>query len=83
MLTPRVIMEHVFAEPFRPLRIHTASGRIFEVRHPEFVKLGRSSLTVYSPATADPDGPQRWEEVSLMLVESIASLDAPVNASSR
>lgn len=76
MMTPRVIMEHVFAEPFRPLRIHTASGRTFEVRHPEFVKMGRSTLTIYAPPQGDPDGPLRWEEISLMLIESIAPLDA-------
>ncbi len=46
MMTPREIMEIVFAEPFQPFRIHTASGRTFEVRHPEFVQMGRSTLTV-------------------------------------
>ena len=80
MMPPRVIMDHVFAEPFRPLRIHTASGRTFEVRHPEFVKMGRSTLTVYAPPEGDSDGPQRWEEVSLMLIESIAPLNAPTNS---
>jgi hypothetical protein len=69
-------MEHVFAEPFQPLRIHTASGRSFVIRHPEFVKIGRNTLTVYAAPEADPDGPQRWEELSLMLIESIAPLDA-------
>jgi hypothetical protein len=68
-------MDHVFAEPFRPLRIHTASGRTFEVRHPEFVKMGRSTLTVYGPQGGEPEGPPRWEEVSLMLIESIAPLE--------
>lgn len=77
-MTPRIVIDHVLAEPFRPLRIHTASGRAFEVRHPEFVKVGRRALTVYAPPEGSPDGPQRWEEVSLMLVDSIAPLDAPV-----
>ncbi len=76
MIPPRVIMDHVLAEPFRPLRINMASGRTFEVRHPEFVMLGRNTLTVYAPPEGDPDGPQRWEEISLMIVESIAPLDA-------
>jgi len=74
-------MEHVFAEPFRPFRIHTASGWTFEVRHPEFVQMGRSTLTVYAPPENDPNSPQRWEKVSLVLIESIAPLDAaPVNS---
>jgi hypothetical protein len=81
MLTPRVITEHVFAEPFRPLRVHTASGRTFEVRHPEFVKLGRSTLTIYAATENDPDGPQRWEEISMLLIESIGPLDGSVGTS--
>jgi hypothetical protein len=76
MMPPRVIMDHVFAEPFRPFRIHTASGRAFDIRHPEFVQMGRSILTVYAPPENEPDAPQRWEKISLMLIESIAPLDA-------
>jgi hypothetical protein len=82
MMTPRVVTEHVFAEPFKPFQVHTASGRTFEVRHPEFVKIGRSTLTVYAPPEGNPDGPQRWEEISLVLIESIAPLDASVNSGS-
>lgn len=78
-MTPRVVMEHVFAEPFQPFRIHTASGRIFEVRHPEFVKIGRNTLTIYAPPESDPNGSQRWEEVALVLIESIAPSRASVN----
>jgi hypothetical protein len=76
MMPPREIMEHVFAEPFRPFCIHTASGRTFEGRHPEVIQMGRSTLTVYTPPESDPKGPQRWEKISLMLIESIAPLDA-------
>lgn len=84
MMPPRVIMDHVFAEPFRPFRIHMASGRTFEVRHPEFVQMGRSTLTVYAPHENDPDGPQRWEKISLVLIESIAPLDAaPVSSNAK
>ena len=82
MMTFRKVSEHVGAEPFRPFRVHTASGRIFEVRHPEFVAVGRSTLKVYVPPQNDPDGPLKWEELSLMLIESIAPLDAPVNSGS-
>lgn len=83
MMTIRVILDHVCAEPFQPFRIHTASGRTFEVRHPEFVKVGRSTMTVYVPPENDPDGPQRWEEISLVLIESIAPLDVPIHPGGR
>jgi len=82
MMPPREVMEHVFAEPFQPFRIHTASGRNFEVRHPEFVQVGRNILTVFAPPEGDPNGPQRWEKVSLVLIESIAPLGASVSSGS-
>ena len=78
MIPPQEMLSHITAEQFAPFRIHTARGRVFEVRHPEFVQIGRSTLTVYSPPDNAPDGPQRWEKVSLVLVESIAPLAAPL-----
>ena len=82
MMPLRNVVDYLAAEPFRPFRVHTASGRIFEVRHPEFVAVGRSTLKVYVPLEGDPDGPLKWEEISLMLIESIAPLDAPVKSGS-
>jgi hypothetical protein len=79
-MTPRVVLDHIVAEPFRPFRIHTASGRTFEIRQPEFVEIGRSTLTVYAPPEGDPNGPQRWEKISLVLIESIAPLDTPITS---
>lgn len=75
MMTPQELLNHLTAEPFEPFRIHTASGRNFEIRHPEFAQIGRSSLTVYVPSEDAPDVPQQWEKISLMLVESISPLD--------
>ena len=79
MIPPREVMRHVLAEPFQPFQIHTASGRTFEVRHPEFVQRGRSTMKVYAPPETDPDGPERWEKLSYMLIESIAPLNASVS----
>jgi hypothetical protein len=80
MMTPIEIMRHVFAEPFRPFRIHTASGRTFEIRHPEVVQMGRSTLTIFTPLAKIPDAPGPWHKISLMRIESIEPLDAPVQA---
>jgi hypothetical protein len=78
MMTPREVLGHVTAEPFRPFRIHTASGRTFEVRHPEVVQVGRTTLTIFTPLgdIQDADGPR--DKLSLMLIESIEPLEAPV-----
>jgi hypothetical protein len=55
MITYQRVLDYVRAEPFRPFRIHMASGRTFDIRHPEF------------------------DSVSLMLIESISHLEAPVH----
>lgn len=75
MVTPQEMLNHLTAEPFEPFRIHTASGRDFEIPHPEFAQIGRTSLTVFAPSEGSSDGANRWEKISLMLVESIAPLD--------
>lgn len=77
MMTSQEILNHLTAEPFEPFRIHTASGREYEVPHPEFAQVGRTSVTIYASSAENPEGPQRWKKVSLMLVESIAPLHFP------
>jgi acyl-CoA hydrolase len=68
------MIDFVTAEPFRPFRIHMASGTTFDVRHPEMIKVGRSSITVHVD-TEDKDNQQdHWREVSLMLLEYVEPL---------
>lgn len=71
MIHPRTMVDFLTAEPFLPFRIHIASGATFEVRHPEMVRVGRSSATVHMPPNGDEERPARWQEVSLMLMESL------------
>jgi hypothetical protein len=80
MLAPRIVLDFVTAEPFRPFRLYMASGRTFEVGHPEMVKIGRSSVTVHMRPESESEVTERWQEVSLMLLESIEPLDAPVKS---
>lgn len=74
MMTLQDIVNQLAAEPFQPFRIHTASGRDFDIRHPEFAQVGRSTITVYAPPEENPSGAERWHKISLMLVESIEPL---------
>jgi hypothetical protein len=78
MLTPQTIIEYIKAEPFRPFRVHMGSGRRFDIRHTELVKMLKSYLLVFSMTSDTRDLPDRWESVSLMLAESISHLDAAV-----
>jgi hypothetical protein len=48
MLTPPQIQTYLKAQPFRPFRLHMASGKSFDIRHLEMVKIGRSFLLVFS-----------------------------------
>ncbi len=72
MMTPPTVLGYIRAQPFRPFRIHMASGRTFEIRHPEMVKVQRSSLLVFSSVGDTPSESIEWETVSLMLTESIS-----------
>ena len=79
MMTPQTVLGYIKAEPFRAFRIHLASGRTFEIRHPEMIKVLRSSVLIFKAAGDLPDIPEEWESVSLMLTESISHIEAPLH----
>jgi hypothetical protein len=78
MMTAHTVQAFVKAQPFRPFRIHGASGRTFDIRHPEMVKVFKTYLMVFKDFSNDTDFPEEFEFVSLMLTESISHLDASV-----
>jgi len=80
MMTCKEVLNHVTAKPFRPFRIHTVGGRSFEVKYPEVVMVGKTTLTLSVPLSDDiPDAQGMWYKLSLMLIESIEPLDAAVH----
>ena len=76
MMTPQAVLGYIKAEPFRPFRIHMASGRTFDVRHPEVIKILKSYALVFRSDADNPDLPDEHESVSLMLAESVSHLEA-------
>ena len=79
MMTPRKLIEHITAEPFRPFRINMASGQTFEIRHPENIAVSRSSARVFMPEDdSGSNATDRWHDVSLMLIESIEPDNTPL-----
>jgi hypothetical protein len=76
MMTPQTVLGYVKAEPFRPFRLHLASGRTYDVRHPEMIKVLKSSVLIFTTTGDTPDIPDEWESVSLMLTGSISHLEA-------
>ena len=79
MMTKQTIQGYVKAEPFRAFRLHLMSGRTFDIRHPEMIKVLQSTILVFKAAGDAQDLSDEWETVSLMLIESISHLDVPVH----
>lgn len=78
-MRPDDLLTWLRAAPFRPFRMYLNSGRTYEIRHPEMLRVGRSSVNVFS-FTGEPADPyERMEMVSLLLIERIE----PVESASR
>jgi len=77
-MTAQEVLNYVQAQPFRPFRIRMNSGRSFDIPHPEMVRVGRRDLLIFTFVSDAPDVYDRWENVSLLLIESLAPLDAAV-----
>ena len=75
VITAQRLQSYVSAEPFRPFRISMASGQFLDIKHPEMIMVGRSSAKIYKSSDSDPEGPPLWEEVLLMLTESLEPLE--------
>ena len=52
-MRPEDIRQFLRQEPFRPFRLTLTDGRTYDVRHPELVVLGRSSLIIGFPRPGD------------------------------
>jgi len=77
-MTPQEILNTLKAQPFRPFRITMNSGRTFDIRHPEMVRLGKRDLLIFTFVSDSPEVYDRWEHVSLLLVESLAPLETSI-----
>jgi hypothetical protein len=80
MVTPRKLIDYVAAEPFRAFRINMASGKTFEIQHPENIAVARSSAKIFTPLD-DSANDERWHDVSLLLMESVEPLATSVSKS--
>ena len=75
MMTYQRIGNYVTAEPFRPFRVNMVSGQSFEIRHPEMVQVGRTTMTIFTyMADSSHETKQREHEVSLLLIESVEAI---------
>jgi hypothetical protein len=80
MISSNELLSYTKAEPFRPFRVHMATGATFEVRHPEMARVGRNSVILFTFVSDSPDIFDRWDTVSLVLMERVSQLDSTVPA---
>ena len=74
-MSPQEFLKYVKAEPFRPFRIRMNSGRTFDIRQPEMVRVGRRDVLIFSFVSESPQVYDRWDNVSLLLIESLSPLE--------
>jgi hypothetical protein len=68
------VMEYVSAQPFRAFRIRLNSGRTYEIRHPEMIRVARDYALVFEGAT--PEGEiEGYKTISLLLIEEIEHVE--------
>ena len=79
MMTAKRIINYVAAEPFRPFRINMASGKAYNIRHPEMIAVGRTTVHVFTSMSDDEEeAKEREQELSMILIEFVEPLDTPV-----
>jgi hypothetical protein len=76
-MSSREVLNYMHVNPFRPFRIRMNSGRTFDIRHPEMVRVGRRDLLIFTFVSDDPEVYDQWQNLSLVLIESLAPLEVP------
>ena len=74
-MTPQEVLNYLQVQPFRPFRIRMNSGRTFDVRHPEMVRVGKRDLLIFTFVSDDANIYDRWENLALLLIESLSPLE--------
>ena len=63
------VREALHREPFEPFLIRLADGRSLEVRHPEFVAVGKRRIVVIAD-----DEVESWSAIEPLLIVSLDSI---------
>jgi hypothetical protein len=80
---PDDIVEMLKEKPFRPFRIFLSDGTVYEIRHAELVKVGRSKAMIFFPAVDEPHAVfERYIAVSLLHITRLEPVPPPAEAAS-
>lgn len=77
-MTYEEIFEYVDAEPFRPFQIRMASGRTFDIGHPENIRVGEHSVHVFIYSEQDRRLYERAVTLGYSMMESLECTDSPI-----
>lgn len=77
-MTYEELFEYVDAEPFRPFQIQMASGRTFDIRHPENIRVGEHSVHVFIYSEQDQRIYERAVTLGYNMMESLEYVDSPI-----
>ena len=66
---------------FKPIRITMSDGRAFEIPHPDFVSIGKSTLVVQIDPDPESGLPERTVHLDLLHITSVEPISGPVPTS--
>jgi hypothetical protein len=66
--------------PFQPFRIRLSNGTTYDIRHPELVVVGRSTMFIGVPAPDLP--PATYDDFALVSLMQLAEVTPVIPASS-
>ena len=69
-MRPNEVQEVLRRQPFQPFRVRLSTGQGYEIRHPEFAALTKTSLFVGDPA-GDEGFPNRMIQCDLLHVVAV------------
>lgn len=72
-MRPNDVLFWVNAKPFAPFRIVLNSGRTYDIRHPELVRVMLTSVLVFTPTDQDAVY-DRAEMLGMVLIDHIEPL---------
>lgn len=69
------MLEYLRKQPFVPFRIHLTDGTVYEIRHPELVKVGMTKADIYFPKDDAPHAVVlRRESITLVQITRLEPL---------
>lgn len=79
-MSTRDFLDLLRRRPFVPFRIITSDGTVYEIKHPELVMAGLSSVIIGYPTENEPHAYSHYDVVSLRHVVRLEPREEPAEA---